>query len=234
MKDGPGTIVGLAIDTCGCSFNDIFNADLKFEKDGALKEAKNRGDVINPNKNNFVSYNSDGIVAWGQVTDAKYKASGVNINAIRFDYIAGATPVGSLARLTGSTYTVFASTAPFLVTYANPATATTIGAINLTGGRLLNFDFTAYTFGYNITVPTTSYGTFNLNGTGSINGTSLSAGGTVTNNIATTCGTGCTGAFGSDLIQGSFLGAGGERIGLQYGINAPGLLGKVYGGAVLK
>ncbi|MEQ1598849.1 MAG: FecR domain-containing protein [Methylotenera sp.] len=228
LKDGPGTIVSFAATDNG-KYNQVFNADLEFNGD-ALKRAKSGNTDINPNK--FASFNSDGIVAWGQAVDGNYNNGGNKIG--RLDYIAGATPVGSLARLTGSTYTVFASTAPFLVSNANPATVTTIGASNLTGGSLFNFNFTANTFGYNITVPTTSYGTFNLVGTGNIGSNSLAAGGTVTNNIGTTCNTGCTGAFGSSLIQGSFLGTTGERIGLQYGIIAPGLAGKVYGGAVLK
>jgi hypothetical protein len=229
LKDGPGTIVAFAATDNG-KYNQVLNADLEFNGN-ALKRARSGSTDINPNK--FASFNSDGIVAWGQVTDGGY-ANGNSNKIDRLDYIAGSTPVGSLASLTGKTYTVFASTAPFLVSNTNPATVTTIGASNLTGGSLFNFNFTAYTFGYNITVPTTSYGTFNLAGTGNISGTYLAATGTVTNSIISTCNTGCTGSFGSNLIQGSFLGTSGERIGLQYGINAPGLAGKVYGSAVLK
>ena len=229
IKDGSGTIVSFAVTDNG-KYNEVFNADLKYDKNLSLKSAESSGTEIKPK--NFASFNSDGIVAWGQATGGKYNTGSNKIG--QFDYIAGATPVGSLATLTGSVYSVFASTAPFLVSNANSTTITTVGASNLTGGSLLNFNFTTYTFGYNITVPTTSYGTFNLLGTGNIIGNSLVAGGTVTNNIATTCSTGCTGALGSNLIQGSFLGIRGERIGLQYGINAPGLDGKIYGGAVLK
>lgn len=230
MADGPGTIVALATDTCGCTYNGIFNADLKFEKNGALKEARKSGNEITPNTNNFVSFNTDGIVAWGQLTDAKYIFSGANFNPMRLDYIAGATPnVSKLANLTG-TYTVFGSTAPFIV---SGTSATTIGAPNAVNGSL-NFNFSRYTFGYNINVPTVAWGTFNLAGSGSLATTgTFATTGTVTNGVACAVA-GCSGALGGNLIQGAFLGANGERVGLQYGIYAPFFNGKIYGGAVLK
>jgi hypothetical protein len=235
MNDGPGTVVSLAVDSCGCTSNGILSGDLKFEKTGSLKEAKNGGDVINPNKNNPISFNTDGIVAWGQFADAKYKAGGVNFNnAMRYDYIAGATPnPGALARLTG-TYNVFASTAPFLV---SGSTASTVGAANTTTGSL-TFNFSTSVFTYGLTVLAAN-NTFVLGGGGSLvagspnfygnNGQSSIVG-------AACLVASCSGALnnGTNPVQGSFLGANGERIGLQYGFNVPSLNGAIYGGAVLK
>jgi hypothetical protein len=235
MNDGPGTVVSLAVDACGCTYNSILNADLKFEKTGSLKEAKNRGDAITPNKNNPISFSTDGIVAWGQFADAKYKAGGVNFNnAMKYDYIAGATPnVGALARLTGS-YSVFASTAPFLV---SGSSVSTVGAANTTLGRV-DFNFSNSTLTYGLSVFAANQ-TFILGGGGSLVAGNPNFYGSNSQAIVTSSAcvvAGCSGALngGNTLVQGSFLGVNGERIGLQYGINVPSINGAIYGGAVLK
>ena len=124
---------------------------------------------------------------------------------------------------------MFGSSSPFLV---SGASVSSLGLANAVTGNL-NFNFSAFTFSYNINVPTTINGTFNLAGNGGLN----TAGTFITNGVvtnATSCTVVCSGAFGGNLIQGAFLGINGERVGLQYGINAPSLNGQVYGNAVLK
>jgi hypothetical protein len=226
-----GTVVSLAIPTGGGTvLNEVFTGNLAFDASNNLTQAKSLAPTRTINPLNFVSTNSsDGIISWGQA-GAGTTRNGTSID--RYDYIAGVTPnPANLSNLAG-TYNVFASTAPFLV---SGTSVSTVGAANsISNLSNLNFDFRNYTFGYNINVPTTLNGTFNLAGSGALTtaGTFASTG-SVTN--ATACVIACTGAFGGgNLIKGAFFGANGERIGLQYGINAPSLNGQIYGGAALK
>ena len=226
-----GTVVSLAIPTGGGTvLNEVITGDLSYDENKNLTKVSAPGKTIN--LGTLSAAKSDGIIAWGQAGAGTTYISASNSASIdRLIYVAGVTAnPANLANLTG-TYNVFDSSAPFLV---KGASVSTLGAANsITSLSFLNFDFRNYTFGYNINVPTTVNGTFNLVGTGALNsaGRFITAG-TVTN--ATACVVACTGAFGTNLIQGAFFGANGERIGLQYGINAPSLNGQVYGNAVLK
>ena len=220
-----GTVVSLAIPTGGGTvLNEVITGDLSYDANKNLTKVSASGKTIN--LGTLSAAKSDGIIAWGQA------GAGTTYNSASIDrliYVAGVTAnPANLANLTG-TYNVFGSSAPFSVTGSS---VNSLGAANAVNGNL-NFDFRNYTFGYNLNVPTTVNGTFNLFGTGALNsaGRFITAG-TVTN--ATACVVACTGAFGTNLIQGAFFGANGERIGLQYGINAPSLNGQVYGNAVLK
>ena len=220
-----GTVVSLAIPTGGGTvLNEVITGDLSYDANKNLTKVSAPGKTIN--LGTLSAAKSDGIIAWGQA------GAGTTYNSASIDrliYVAGVTAnPANLANLTG-TYNVFGSSAPFSVTGSS---VNSLGAANAVNGNL-NFDFRNYTFGYNLNVPTTVNGTFNLVGTGALNsaGRFITAG-TVTN--ATACVVACTGAFGTNLIQGAFFGANGERIGLQYGINAPSLNGQVYGNAVLK
>jgi hypothetical protein len=139
-------------------------------------------------------------------------------------------PVTGVVGITG-TYTVGASngvqvgssTAPILV---NSNNTTTLGAANAANGSL-TINFGTYQLNYNIDVPTTSNGTFNLSGNGSL----LAAGtfattGTVTHSgSGNPCnpggGAGCTGALSNgNLVQGALLGVNAQQVSLQYGLNA--------------
>ena len=221
------TVVSLAIPTGGGTvLNEVITGDVTYDAN------KNLTQVITPSKTinlrTFPATNSsDTIIAWGQAgAGSTYNGSSLD----RLIYIAGTTAnPANLANLTG-TYNVFGSSSPFLV---RGSSVNTLAVANAVNGNL-NFNFSAFTFGYNINVPTTLNGTFNLLGTGGLTraGT-FAATGVVTNPSA--CVIACTGAFGGgNLIQGAFLGANGQRVGLQYGINAPSLNGQVYGNAVLK
>ena len=230
MLPGNGSVISLAIPAGGGTvFNESFTGNLAFDASNNLTQV----DSTSPNRTikplNFASTNSsDGIIAWGQAgAGTAYNTTSIG----RYDYIAGATPnSANLNGITG-TYTVFGSTAPFLV---SGSTVSTIGIADAVKIGSLNFNFANYTFGYNINVPTTLNGSFNLAGTGNLTpaGTFATTG-SVTNSAA--CVIACTGAFNDgNLVQGAFLGVNGERAGLQYGINAPSLNGQVYGGTVLK
>ena len=222
-----GSVVSLAIPTGGGTvFNEVITGDVTYDAN------KNPTQVITPTKTinlrTFPATNSsDTIIAWGQAgAGSTYNGSSLD----RLIYIAGTTAnPANLANLTG-TYNVFGSSSPFLVSGSSVNTLAVANAVN---GNL-NFNFSAFTFGYNINVPTTLNGTFNLLGTGGLTraGT-FAATGVVTN--PTACAIACSGAFnGGNLVQGAFFGANGERAGLQYGINAPSLNGQVYGNAVLR
>ena len=239
-----GTTLSIVDDYLNSITYNTLEGELKFNANGSLREFKynpNGPDKFEVKTTAFASYNSDGIVSWGQANAGKYTlhSGGTPIDNneefVRFDYIAGATPnPGVLANLTG-TYQIFASTAPFLVT---SSATTTVGSANSLNGGTLNFNFTNQTFGYNFQVSAAS-NDFILSKSGaSLNGINpnFAASGTVTSltNNNAICQTGCTGALGGNLVQGSFLGANGERIGLQYGFYVPGLAGSIYGGAVLK
>ena len=222
-----GTVVSLAIPTGGGTvLNETFTSNLAYDANNNLTQVSVPGKTIKPI--NFASTNSsDGIITWGQAgAGSTYNTTGTE----RYNYIAGVTPSPvNLSGITG-TYNVFGSTAPFLV---SGSTVSTIGLANVVTGSL-NFNFASYTFGYNINVPTTAIGTFNLAGSGGLTpaGTFATTG-IVTN--PTACVIACTSAFNSgNLVQGAFFGVNGERAGLQYGINAPSLNGQVYGGTVLK
>ena len=220
-----GTVVSLAIPTGGGTvLNEVITGNLTYDANNNLTQVSAPGKIINPLT--FASTNlSDGIITWGQA-GAGTTYNGASID--RYTYVAGATAnPANLANLTG-TYNVFLSSSPFLV---SGTSVSSLGLANAVTGNL-NFNFSTFTFGYNINVPTAINGTFNLIGSGGLN----SAGTFITNGVvtnATACGTGCTGAFGGgNLIQGAFLGVNGQRVGLQYGIDALG--GQVYGNAVLK
>ncbi len=223
-----GTVVSLAIPTGGGTvLNETFTGNLAYDANNNLTQASAPGRTINPI--NFASTNSsDGIITWGQAgAGTTYNATSIN----RYDYIAGATP--NPANLVGiiGTYNVFGSSTPFLV---SGASVNTLGLANAVYGSL-DFNFSTYTFGYNINVPTIINGTFNLAGNGGLTpaGTFATTG-IVTNPTACLLAS-CTGAFnGGNLVQGAFFGVNGERAGLQYGINAPSLNGQVYGGTVFK
>ena len=220
-----GTVLSLAIPTGGGTvLNEVITGDLSYDANKNLTKVSAPGKTIN--LRSVSAAKSDDIIAWGQAgAGSTYNGSSLD----RLIYIAGTTVnPANLTNLTG-TYNVFGSSSPFLVIGSS---VNSLGAANAVNGNL-NFDFRNYTFGYNLNVPTIVNGTFNLFGTGALNsaGRFITAG-TVTN--ATACVVACTGAFGTNLIQGAFFGANGERIGLQYGINAPSLNGQVYGNAVLK
>ena len=221
-----GTVVSLAIPTGGGTvFNEVFTGDLAYDASNNVTQASVPGKTIKPLT--FAATNlSDDFITWGQAgAGTTYNGSSID----RLIYIAGVTAnPTNLANLTG-TYNVFGSSAPFLV---SGSTANSIGAANTVNGNL-NFNFSNYTLGYNINVPTTVNGTFNLAGSGALTtaGTFATTG-TVINPSA--CSVACSGALGGNLIQGAFFGENGERIGLQYGINAPSLNGQVYGNAVLR
>ena len=223
------SVVSLAIPNGGGTvLNETFTGNFTFDASKNLSQVDTTSPTRTIKPVNFASTNSsDGIISWGQA-DAGTTYNTTSID--RYDYIAGATPnPANLVGITG-TYNVFGSSSPFLV---SGASANTVGLANAVNGSL-NFNFSTYTFGYNINVPTTINGTFNLTGNGGLTpaGTFATTG-IVTN--PTACVVACTGAFnGGSLVQGAFFGANGERAGLQYGINAPSLNGQVYGGTVLK
>ncbi len=224
-----GTVVSLAIPTGGGTvLNETFTGNLTFDASNNLSQVKSTSPTRTIKPINFASTNSsDGIVSWGQAgAGTTYNTTSID----RYDYIAGVTPnPANLVGITG-TYTVFGSSSPFLV---SGASVNTVGLANAVNGSL-NFNFSTYTFGYNINVPTTINGTFNLAGIGGLTtaGTFATTG-IVTN--ATACSTACSGAFsGGNLVTGAFFGANGERAGLQYGINSPFLNGQIYGNAVLR
>ena len=224
-----GSVISLAIPTGGGTvLNETFTGNLTFDSNKNLTQTDTTSPARTIKPVNFASTNSsDGIISWGQAgAGTTYNTTSID----RYDYIAGVTPnPANLVGITG-TYTVFGSSSPFLV---SGASVNTVGLANAVNGSL-NFNFSTYTFGYNINVPTTINGTFNLAGIGGLTtaGT-FSATGIVTN--ATACSTACTGAFsGGNLVTGAFFGANGERAGLQYGINSPFLNGQIYGNAVLR
>ena len=225
-----GTVVSLAIPTGGGTvLNETFTGNLTFDANNNVTQVDSASPTRTIKPLNFASTNSsDGIISWGQAgAGSTYNTTSVD----RYDYIAGVTPnPANLVGITG-TYTVFGSTAPFLV---SGSTVRAIGIADAVKIGSLNFNFANYTFAYNINVPTTATGTFNLTGNGGLTpaGTFATTG-IVTN--PTACGVACTGAFnGGNLVQGAFFGVNGERAGLQYGINAPSLNGQLYGGTVLK
>ena len=224
-----GTVVSLAIPTGGGTvLNETFTGNLTFDTSNNLTQADTTSLTKKIKPVNFASTNSsDGIISWGQAgAGTTYNATSIN----RYDYIAGATPnPANLVGITG-TYNVFGSSAPFLV---SGASVNTLGLANTVNGRL-DFNFSTYTFGYSINVPTMINGTFNLAGNGGLTPAGTFATTGIVSN-PTACVVACTGAFnGGNLVQGAFFGVNGERAGLQYGINAPSLNGQVYGGTVLK
>jgi FecR protein len=224
-----GTVLSLAIPTGGGTvLNEIITGDIAYDENNNVTQISAPGKTINPLT--FPATNSfDPFVTWGQ------SGSGTTYNSVSIDrliYIAGVTAnPANLANLTGTYNVAVGSSSPFLVSGAR---VSTLGLANKVTG-IINFNFTALNLNYNINVPTTVNGTFNLAGTGALNpaGTFTTAG-TVTNATVCTATSPCSGAFGTNLIQGAFFGANGERIGLQYGINTPSLNGQVYGNAVFR
>ena len=224
-----GSVVSLAIPTGGGTvLNETFTGNLTFDANNNLSQVDTTSPTRTIKPVNFASTNSsDGIISWGQAgAGTTYNSTSID----RSNYIAGtsANPA-NLVGITG-TYNVFGSSSPFLV---SGASVSTVGLANAVNGSL-NFNFSTYTFGYNINVPTTIYGAFNLAGSGGLTPAgNFATTGIVTN--ATSCSTACTGAFSSgNLVTGAFFGANGERAGLQYGINSPLLNGQIYGNAVLR
>jgi hypothetical protein len=119
---------------------------------------------------------------------------------------------------------VGSSTTPILVDGGN---STIVGAANAANGSL-TINFGTYQLNYNIDVPTTSNGTFNLTGNGSLLAAgTFAATGTVSHsgrgNPCNSGGAGgCSGALaGGNLIQGALLGVNAQQVGLQYGFNTP-------------
>ena len=225
-----GTVVSLAIPTGGGTvFNEVFTGDLAYDASNNVTQASVPGKTIKPLT--FAATNlSDDFITWGQAgAGTTYNGSSID----RLIYIAGATPnPANLAKLTGTaTYNVaVGSSAPFLV---RGSSVNSIGAANAVIGTF-KIDFDKYTYTYNNQIPTTSNGTFILDGNGRLNAAGdFAATGTVTN-TGTACAVACSGALGGNLIQGTLFGANGERVGLQYGINAPSLNGQVYGNAVFR
>lgn len=236
LTNGPGTILSIAAEFCGCTLaNDIRDVGLTFDGAGNVTDANGTSPFIdiNPDVLTFSSFNNtDGIISWGQAAGGNYNKGGTTFTMARWDYIAGTTPnPTNLANLTGN-YTVYGSTTPFLV---SGGSNTLVGTANSVTGNFL-FNFTLNTFAYNLSVPTATE-VFNLVGSASslnASNPNFQTGGTITS-TGLSCSTGCSGALqGNKLIQGSFFGANGERVGVQYGIDAPGLNGAIYGGAVLK
>ena len=227
-----GTVVSLAIPTGGGTvLNETFTGNLAYDANNNLTQASAPGRTIKPLS--FASTNSsDGIITWGQAGAGTTHNSGRIASIDRLIYIAGATAnPTNLAKLTGTgTYVAFGSSAPFLV---SGSSVNTLGPANAVIGTFtINFD--KYTYTYNTQIPTTDNGTFNLAGNGGLNAAgAFAATGTVTNTGAA-CAVACSGALGGNLIQGTLFGANGERVGLQYGINAPSLNGQVYGNAVFR
>ena len=208
----------------------------------------------------FSSYNSDGLVAWGRANGGDITIAGISgngngnngngnggtggtispttLDTIQWmDYAIGVRPdPAQLAKLTGTTtYNAFGSTAPMLVT--SGGTSQTIGAANDVSGNF-TFNFATTSFNYGLNVKTVGE-TYSLNGTGNVlaSNPTFYAGSNnanITSAGATCFGNSCSGALqnGTNIIQGAFFGPNGERIGLQYGINAP--AGQIFGTAVLK
>lgn len=206
------------------------------------------GNSVNIRTTSFSSYNSDGIVGWGRANGGDITIAGISGNGNNgngnggaisptttgtiqwMDYAIGIKPeAAQLANLTG-TYNVFGSTAPMLVT--SGGTPQEIGSANSIAGNFV-FNFATTNYNYNLNVQTVG-ADYALAGSGSAltaANPTFQTGGTVT---SAACGAGCSAALqgGNNLIQGAFFGSNGERIGLQYGFNAP--TGKIYGTAVLK
>ena len=229
-----GTIVSLAAESCGCVTSEVFDANLTIDVAGQLSVATNSK---GPNRDiqplNFTSFNTDGIVSWGQAQGGTYVGNGsTNFTMAMYDYIAGATPDNkSLAKATG-TYNVFGSTAPFLI---NGGTFSSAGVANAVSGYF-TFNFNSGgSYGYNLSIPTNIVGvsdTFNLKSSNTVTSSDvrgLNASNPSFSNNSNICSASST---CSGSIQGSFLGAAGQRIGLQYNISAA--AGNIYGGAVLK
>lgn len=150
---------------------------------------------------------------------------------------ASTTPISVIMALANpvspvtGTYTVGASngvqagssTAPILV---NGSNTTSVGVANAANGSL-TINFGTYQLNYNIDVPTTSNGTFNLSGGGNLtNAGTFATTGTVTHSgSGNPCnsggGAGCAGALSNGkLVQGALLGVNAQQVGLQYGFNA--------------
>ena len=226
-----GSIVSLAIPTTGGVTNEVFKSSAAVDSAGKLTSVINDTAASRDIKPlSFASFNTDGVVSWGQAQGGNYVGNGqTNFTMAAYDYITGATPNnGSLANISGI-YNVFNSTAPFQIV---SGAYSPVGTANTTSG-FLTFDFSANTYNYSLSVLASSQ-TFTLTGSDSnlnANNPSFSNIGSVTS--ATCSAATCGGALlGGNLIQGTFLGANGERIGLQYGISTVG--GNIYGGAVLK
>ncbi len=240
------TIVTLAIPNNILNVqSEVLNANLQVDTTGNPTNVRSTTLSYNINPVGFTSYNSDGIISWGQANGGSFVGNATSFNIIKYNYIAGITPnSANLANLSG-TYNVFGSTAPFYVSSAGAVNAA--GIADTTGSFSFNFASGPFSYAYNLTVNTAIRGvaeSYVLSGNGNgfnVNkATSFGLNGTVST-AGNSCQTGCTGVLngptiggGNNLIQGAFLGANGERIGLQYGFIVPGLAGNVYGSAVLK
>jgi hypothetical protein len=160
---------------------------------------------------------------------------------------ANATTVNPVTGVVGITGTynvgisngvqVGSSTAPILV---NGSNTTTAGAANKANGNL-TINFGSYQVNYNIDVPTTSNGTFNLQGNGSLlaAGTFATTGTVSHSGRGNPCNSGgaggCSGALaGGNLVEGGLSGTTAQKVDLRYGIVAPAINGSVYGNIVLQ
>ena len=196
----------------------------------------------------FAVNNSDGLVAWGRANGGTTNVSpGSNGNGTLqptttdtiqwIDYAVGTRPdPAQIANLTG-TYNVFGFTTPMLVT--SGGTSVTVGTENPVVGNL-TFNFATTIFSYGLTVPTVG-ADYVVGGGGNVAAGSPVFYSSDSQSIVTggVCSTGaCSGALpGANVIQGSFFGPSGERIGLQYGFNLGGggvQAGQIFGTAVLK
>jgi FecR protein len=137
--------------------------------------------------------------------------------------VVGATGTFTVGRSNG--VQVGSSTAPILV---NGSNTTTVGAANAVNGSV-TINFGTYAVGYNINVPTTSNGTFNLSGNGSLLAAgTFAAPGTVSHsgrgNPCNSGGAGgCSGALaGGNLVEGALQGSAAQQLGLRYGFTVPG------------
>lgn len=230
-SNGSNVLVASLMKTsCGCGFDEVFQANVTTNN---LSQPTNiTTGTRNINLASFSSY-SDGVVAWGRASSGDF-TDVESAGTIEWqDYIIGRTPLpGQLNNLTG-TYNVFASTAP--IQLSATGVSTVVGGLNSTTGSFsFNFGTTAYSYNLNVQASGQSYNLANnapLSGLDK-NNPIFAAGGAVTGAacVSTSCSQALQG--GNNLIQGGFFGLRGDRVGLQYGFNAPG--GAIYGSAVLK
>ncbi len=236
INQGKIMVASLMNTSCNCGINQVFQANVITNNLSQPTDITTATQSIN--LTSFSSYNSDGIVAWGRASSGNFSAVPSTGPITWQDYIIGSTPSpGQLNNLIG-TYSVFASTAPMQID--GSGISSPVGAQNSTTGNF-TFNFGLGTYGYNLHVLTSSDGFSLSNGaiplTGlNKNNPTFAAGGTVTSDLLR-CSTGlCTPAIQTqsinNLVQGGFFGQRGERVGIQYGFNAPG--GAIYGSAVLK
>lgn len=228
---GPGFISTVMKTLLLNGVDGVLDVDLIVNADSQPTNAYTAGNAIDIQPASFASYSSDGLVAWGRAYGGAATQSGAVATIEWMDYAVGTKPGPTqLVNLTG-TYHVFGSTAPMLL---SGGISTVIGSQNAVTGSFM-FDFRSYgSYSYNLSVNTVG-ADYALSGGGSIlsaaNPTFQTSG--IVTSAACAGGT-CSAALqgGNNLIQGAFFGPNAERIGLQYGFNAP--TGQIFGTAVLK